>query len=402
MHSITRREFGGWAAALAVPSWKLFGADDLDAILRSGMQQRKIPAVVALAGTADRITYTGAFGTRDAASGIAVAPDSIFAIASMTKAVTSACAMQLVERGKMTLDEPASKHVPELGMLQVLEGFDSAGKPMLRAAKKAVTLRNLLTHTSGFAYDTWHENIFKLTSSGGDATHVLAFEPGSKWQYGPSTLWAGRLVEAVSGMDLEKYMQQNLLGPLGMKDTTFVFPAEKFERLVGRYQRQPDGSLTPAPRTLPAPPPFYRGDGGLFSTAPDYLKFTQMILRHGAGPGSERILQAKTVAQMSVNGTGHIAAGRLKTMRPPQSSDTDFHPGHDDRYTLGFLMNPEAYPGARSAGSLAWAGINNTYYWIDPRRGISGVIMMQFLPFADKEAVGLLGDFERGVYASRT
>jgi methyl acetate hydrolase len=401
MHRLTRREFGGLALALGTQTPRLFGATSIDDVLRSGLQQRKIPAVTAVAGTASATTYTGAFGIRDATSGVAVAQDSIFAIASMTKAITSAGAMQLVERGKMTLDEPASKHLPELGTLQVLDGFDSAGKPMLRPAVKPVTLRQLLTHTSGFAYDTWHEAIFKYTSSGADATHVLAFEPGSKWQYGPSTLWAGKLVEAVSGQNLEQYLQQNVLGPLGMKDTTFIFPKEKYERLVGRYQRNPDGSFTPAPRTLPPPPPTYRGDGGLFSTAPDYLKFTQMILRHGAGPGSERILQAKTVAQMSANGTGHIAAGRLKTMRPTQSSDVDFHPGHDDRYTLGFLMNPDAIPGARSAGSLAWAGIDNTYYWIDPKRGICAVIMMQYLPFADKEAVGLLGDYERAVYASK-
>jgi CubicO group peptidase (beta-lactamase class C family) len=355
-----------------------------------------------MAGTASAITYSGAFGTRDPASGMAVTPESIFSIASMTKAVTSVGAMQLVEQGKVTLDEPAAKHVPELGMLQVLDGFDSAGKPVLRPAAKPVTLRQLLTHTSGFAYDTWHEAMFKFTSSGGDTTHVLAFEPGSKWQYGPSTLWAGRVVEAVSGMDLEKYLQQNVLGPLGMKDTTFIFPMEKYERLVGRYQRETDGALTPVPRSMPMPPTVYRGDGGLFSTAPDYLKFTQMILKRGAGPRGERILKEKTVALMSANGTGHIPAGRLKTFRPAQSSDVDFHPGHDDRYTLGFLMNPEAIPGARSAGTLAWAGIYNTYYWIDPRHNVCGVIMMQFLPFADKEAVGLLDDFQHAVYSSRT
>jgi len=203
-------------------------------------------------------------------------------------------------------------------------------------------------------------------------------------------------------MDLEQYMRRNILDPLGMKDTTFVFPKEKFDRLMSLYRRQPDGTLVEAPRTVPAAPPFYRGDGGLFSTSLDYIKFTQMILRRGVGEGGERILAAKTVAQMSANGTGHIAAGRLKTQRPAQSSDVDFHPGHDDRYTLGFLMNPDAYPGGRSAGSLAWAGINNTYYWIDPRRGVCAVIMMHFLPFADKEAVGLLGDFEHAVYSSLT
>jgi len=399
----TRRQLGGFALAFGASGARLWSAPSaIDAALREAVARHKIPTMVATAGNAHGVTYTGTFGMRDSASGMAAAADSIFSIASMTKAVTSAAAMQLVERGKMTLDEPASKHLPELSKVQVLEGFDAAGKPMLRPPKKAVTLRHLLTHTSGFAYDTWHEAMFKLTSAGVDGTYILAFDPGTKWQYSMSTLWAGRVVEAVSGQNLEQYLQANILGPLGMKDTTFILPKEKFDRLVSRYQRQPDGALTEVPRTMPAPPPSYRGDGGLFSTAPDYLKFTQMFLRHGGVEGSERILAAKTVAQMSANGTGHIAAGRLKTQRPAQSSDVDLHPGHDDRYTLGFLMNPDAYTGGRSAGSLGWAGINNTYYWIDPRRGVCAVIMMHFLPFADKEAVGLLGDFERAVYASIT
>ena len=378
------------------------GANGIGDALRSGMQRRGIPAVAAIAGTADSVIWSGAFGTRDSASGIAIAQDSIFAIASMTKAITSAGAMQLVEQGKLALDEPASKYLPELATLQVLDGFDAASKPMMRPPMKQVTLRQLLTHTSGFVYDSWHEAMFRFTSSGGDSTHVLAFEPGAKWQYGPGTYWVGRLVEAVSGMDLEKYVQQHIVGPLGMKDTSSILTAEKFDRLVGRYQRETNGSLTPVPRTMPAPPKSYRGDGGLYSTAPDYLKFTQMILKRGAGPGGVRILQEKTVALMSANGTGNIPAGRLKTLNPAQSGDVDFHPGHDDRYTLAFLMNPEAVQGERASGSLAWAGIFNTYYWIDPHSNVSGVIMMGFLPFADKEAVGLLDEFQRVVYSART
>lgn len=406
MRRFTRRELGCVALAIGAQPGRLFAANNsehsIDAVLRAGIGPRKIPAVTAVAGTANAISYSGAFGTRDSASGTAVTTESIFSIASMTKAVTSTAAMQLVEQGKLALDEPASKHLPELGKLQVLDGFNSAGKPILRPATRAVTLRHLLTHTSGFAYGTWHEAMFRFTSSGGDDTHVLAFEPGAKWQYGPSTFWVGRLVEAVSGMNLEKYFQQNVLGPLGMKDTSFILPKEKYERLVGRYQRETNGSLKPEPRSMPKPAAAYRGDGGLFSTAPDYLRFTQMILRRGAGMGGARILKEETVALMSANGTGNIPAGRLRTTDPAMSSNVDFHPGHDDRYTLGFLMNPEAVPGGRSAGSLSWAGLFNTYYWIDPHSDICGVIMMQLLPFADKEAVGLLDDFQRAVYSSRT
>lgn len=382
------------AVACGATAPRVFGAgQNIDSVLRGGMQKYGVPAVVAIAANAKSTTYSGAFGT-----GVVV--DSIFNIASMTKAITSAAAMQLVERGKLNLDEPASNHLPELGNLKVLDGFGLDGQPNLRPAAGPVTLRQLLTHTSGFAYDTWHEAMFQFTSKGGDASHLLAFDPGTKWQYGPSTFWAGRLVEAASGLDLEKYLQQNILGPLGMKDTSFVLPKEKFGRLATGYQHEPDGDFTPMPRKMPTPPTMYRGDGGLYSTAPDYLKFTQMILNKGTGPGQTRILSARTVGQMSENGTGKIAAGRLKSYRSQISSDLDVHPGHDDRYTLGFLMNPEGVPGARAAGTLAWAGLMNTYYWIDPKSNVTGVIMMQFLPFADKAAIGMLDEFQRAVYSA--
>ena len=359
-----------------------------------------------MAATADKITYSGAFGKRDSASGVDLKPDSIFAIASMTKAITTTAALQLVERGKLTLDEPAAKHLPELGKLNVLEGFDSAGKPILRPATKPVTLRNLLTHTSGFAYDTWDAKILRYTTQAGGAIPPgtvaplvpLSFEPGTRWQYGYGLDWSGRLVETVSGQTLEQYFQTNILQPLGMKDTTFLLPPDKFDRLVSVYTRQADGSLKENPRTMPAPPKAFNGGGGLYSTAPDYVRFMQMILHDGRSSSKQQILQAKTVQMMKSNQVGAIRAGILKTARPALSSDVDFHPGATDKYTFGFLMNPTAYEGGRSAGSLAWAGVYNTYYWIDPHRALCGVIMMQFLPFADKEAVGLLGEFERAVY----
>ena len=405
MSVISRREFGGAVLALGASTRKLWSAPGLDETLRDSMQRRKIPAVAAMVATADKITYSGAFGKRDSASGVDLKPDSIFAIASMTKAITTTAALQLVERGKLTLDEPASRHLPELGKLNVLQGFDAAGKAILRPATKPVTLRNLMTHTSGFAYDTWDADILRYTSQAGGAIPPgtvaplvpLAFEPGTRWQYGYGMDWTGRLVETVSGQTLEQYFQTNILQPLGMKDTTFILPPEKFDRLISQYTRQPDGTLKENPRTMPKPPKAYNGGGGLFSTAPDYVRFMQMILHHGRG-SKEQILQAKTVEMMESNQVGGIRAGVLKTARPAISSDVDFHPGATDKYTFGFLMNPTAYEGGRSAGSLAWAGVYNTYYWIDPKRSLCAAVMMQFLPFADKEGVGLLSDFEKAVY----
>jgi CubicO group peptidase (beta-lactamase class C family) len=360
-----------------------------------------------MVASTDSILYSGAFGKRDSASGIDVKPDSIFAIASMTKAITSVAAMQLVERGRLKLDEPVAKHLPELAKMEVLQGFDAAGKPVLRPATKPITLRHLLTHTSGFAYPTWHEGMFKYTQAtaplppGVVAPLVpLMFEPGTAWQYGYSADWTGRLVEAVSGLNLEQYFQRNILQPLGMNDTSFIFPAEKFDRLVGRSQRQNGGPLQEVPRTLPPKPAAFNGGGGLNSTAPDYIKFTQMILRYGRSGVREEILTAKSVEAMSMNQIGGLSAGKLKTFLPNISSEVDVHPGFSDKWGLGFLINTTAYPGGRSAGSLAWAGVYNTFYWIDQPRGLCAVIMMQFLPFVDKEAVGLLGDFERAVYAN--
>jgi methyl acetate hydrolase len=407
MHTLNRREFSRLALALGVTARGLRGATSIDETLRNGIARRKIPAAVGMVSTNGKITYQGAFGTRDAVSGVNVTTDSIFAIASMTKAITSTAALQLVDQSKLKLDEPVSKHIPEFAKLQVLDGFDSSGKPILRPVRTPVTLKHLLTHTSGFCYDTWSEEMVKYekataTSIGlGVAPLVpLMFEPGARWQYGYSTDWTGRLVEIVSSLTLEEFFRRNILDPLGMSDTSFLLPTAKFDRLVTRYDRQPDGSLKQAARALPATPAAFNGGGGLYSTAGDYVKFMQMILRHGRGEGNTRILQPKTVALMTSNQIGPLGAGKLKTQRPNISSDVDVHPGAIDKWGLGFLINTVAYPGGRSAGSLAWAGVDNTFYWIDPKRQICAVLMMQFLPFVDTEAVAMLGEFEKAVYAA--
>jgi methyl acetate hydrolase len=406
MSTFTRRDFGAIALALGARAPLLRAAPSLDDTLRTGIERRKIPAVAAMIATGDGITYRGAFGKGDVISGAKATPDSIFAIASMTKAITSTAAMQLVDQGKLKLDEPVSRHIPEFARLEVLDGFDSSGKPKLHPVRTPVTLKHLLTHTSGFCYDTWSGEMVEYEKHGGKAPAGVAplvplmFEPGKRWQYGYSLDWTGRLVEVVSGLTLEQYFERNICEPLGMKDTSFLLPAEKFDRLVSRHQRQPDGSLKQEPRTPPAAPAAFNGGGGLYSTPGDYVKFMQMILRRGRTSAGKQLLQPATVELMSTNQIGELGAGRLKSFQPERSSDVDLHPGAQDKWGLGFLINTTAYPGGRSAGSLAWAGISNTFYWIDPKRGICATIMMQFLPFVDKEAVGLLSDFERAVYAS--
>lgn len=402
---ITRRELGSAALLLLARGRRLQAASGLDETLRSALERRKIPAAAAMAATAEKTVWSGAFGKRDSTSGVDVTTGSIFAIASMTKALTSTAAMQQVEAGKLTLDEPVSRHLPQLGKLKVLRGFDrDTGKPILRPAAKPVTLRRLLTHTSGFAYDTWDENMFRYTKLTGPTAPgtvpPLMFEPGTRWQYGTGVDWAGRLVEALSGQSLEEYFQGRILQPLGMKDTSYILPPEKFDRLVSAWRRGSDGSLAQDPRKQPDPPKSFNGGGGLYSTVGDYTRFMQMILRRGRGSGGERILEAKTVDLMATNQIGRLSAGKMKSFRPEASSDVQFHPGFTDGFGLGFLINGTAYEGGRSAGSLAWAGIDNTFFWIDPRRGLCAVLMMQFLPFVNKDAIAVLNDFERAVYAT--
>ena len=292
MLSLTRRQFSAAALGLVSPAGRLLGATanttGIAEALRSGVEKRGIPCAAAIVANANNVIYSGAFGKRDSASSINATTGSIFRIASMTKAITTTAALQLVEQGKVTLDDPVSKHLPQLAKLDVLEGFDTSGKPILRPAKTPIALRHLLTHTSGFVYPTWNPMLAqynKVTNNARPAAVApltpLLFEPGTRWHYGTSVDWAGKLVEKISGLTLEQYFQKNILQPLGMKDTSFLVAPEKFDRLVSTYRRQPDGKLKEDPRTQPAAPAEFNGGGGLFSTAADYIRFTQMILRKG-------------------------------------------------------------------------------------------------------------------------
>jgi methyl acetate hydrolase len=398
MPRIDRRTFIGSSLLAAAPS------NAIDDALRSGIARRNIPAVAAMVAGPNRTLYTGAFGRRDTA-GPDVRPDSIFGIASMTKAITTVAALQLVEQGKVALDEPVARHLPQFQNVEVLQGFDPAGKPMLGPAKTAPTLRHLLTHTSGLCYDVWDANMFRYSSQAARQDESrpgpLMFEPGARWQYGQGLDWAGRLVETISGMTLEAYFQDRILRPLGMRDTSYIVPPDRFDRLVATSQRGADGHLQQNERKLPAPPKTFNGGGGLYSTAPDYVRFMQMILNRGRGPNNIRILQAKTIDGMETNQIGALTAGKMKSFRPNVSSNVDMQPGETEKWSLGFLLNTAPYSGGRSAGSLAWAGLFNTFYWIDPKRKLCAVILMQFLPFVDREAVGMLNDFEHAVYSAR-
>lgn len=380
----------------------------IDQILRQKSDAKEIPGVVAMAATGNEVIYQGAAGKRDLGKDDAMTPDSVFWIASMTKAITTAAGMQLVEQGKLSLDEPIGKLLPDLASPQVLEGFDASGEPKLRAAKKPITLRQLMTHTAGFAYDMWNGDVGKYlekTATPGIISCLNAAlktpimtDPGTRWEYGTNIDFVGKAVEAASGKKLDAYLRENMFAPLGMNDTGFKISDSMRKRLVGMHARGPDGALAPMPFELEQAPEFHMGGGGLYGTAADYIKFTQMILNKGRGNGNQ-LLKPETVAQMGQNNIGELTMGKMPTALPPYTNDVDLYPDIVKKWGLSFMINTAKTPEGRSAGSLAWAGLANTYFWIDPARNVSGVILMQLLPFADGKALETFAGFERGIYA---
>jgi methyl acetate hydrolase len=381
---------------------------EIDQLLRQMADAKQIPGVVAMAATGKDVIYQGAFGKRDLSGDVAMTPDSLFWIASMTKAITTAAGMQLVEQGKLSLDEPIGKVLPDLAAPQVLEGFDARGEPKLRPANKPITLRHLMTHTAGFAYNMWNGDMVQYLEKTGTPPVTtcqnaalktpLMTDPGTRWEYGTNIDFVGKAVEAASGKRLDVYLRDHLFTPLGMSDTGFKIGEAQRKRLVGMHQRNADGSLTPIPFELEQEPEFHMGGGGLYGTAGDYLKFCQMILNKGKGNGNQ-VLKAETVATMGQNHIGELNMGKMTSAVAFATNDVDLYPDMVKKWGLSFLINTAKTPEGRSPGSLAWAGLANTYYWIDPARDVAGVILMQLLPFADGKCLEAFAGFERGVYA---
>jgi CubicO group peptidase (beta-lactamase class C family) len=381
----------------------------IDELLRRVTDAGDIPGLVAVAGTSREVIYQGAFGKRDMSKPQPMTIDSVFWIASLTKAVTSVAAMQLVEQGRLSLDGPIAAVLPELAEPQVLKGFEIDGSPKLRPAKGPITLRQLLTHTAGFCYDTFNDDMAGYLERTGTPPIVtctnaalqlpLVSDPGTRWQYGPSTDWVGKAVEAASGQRLDAYFRDNIFSPLGMNDTAFRISDAMRQRLVGMHARGADRSLIPMPFEVEQEPEVFLGGGGLYGTAPDYLAFTRMILNKGRGNGRQ-LLKPETVDLMGRNHIGDLLVPRLTSAVPALSNDLDLYPDMPKKWGLGFLINTARSSEGRSAGSLAWAGIANGYYWIDPARDVAGVIQMQLVPFADPECLDTFAAFERGIYAA--
>ena len=382
--------------------------DQIDAALRRAAEAGDVPGVVAMATDRTSVIYEGAFGKRVQGQPAPMTVDTVGWIASMTKAVTGAAAMQLVEQGKLDLDAPAARIVPDIAAAQVLEGFD-AGGPRTRAPRRQITLRHLLTHTAGFGYEIWSQEVAAyqaaknipgiITCQNAALGTPLLFDPGDKWFYGIGIDWAGKMVEAASGKRLGDYLQQNLFAPLGMTSTAFKITPDMRERLAKIHQRGDDDTLTPQMELeIPQDAEFDMGGGGLYGTAGDYLRFVRMMLNRGKANGSQ-VLKPETVGLMSRNAMGDCRVTLLKTAAPTLSNDAEFFPGVPKSWGLTFQINAETAPTGRPAGGLMWAGLANTYFWIDQSTRIGGVYITQILPFADKKSLPLYYEFERAFYS---
>ncbi|WP_204848133.1 serine hydrolase domain-containing protein [Rhodopila globiformis] len=394
---------GGRALAAAEPALNN-SLEEVDQALRQAVNARTVPGIVAIGANDRGIVYEGAFGPN-------VTADSLFWIASMTKAITATAAMQLVEQGKLQLDEPIGKLLPDLQSPKVLEGFDASGAPKLRPAKRPITLRHLLTHTAGFTYAIWSANLTRYQKVTGlpdvgtckyaSLLAPLEFDPGDRWEYGINMDWVGKAVEAVSDQSLEVYFREHIFAPLGMNDSGFLISTPQKARVTQMYKRRQDGSLEPMAFEMPQRPEFFMGGGALFSTPRNYIAFTQMLLHDGTFNGA-RVLKPETVALMRQNNMGDLNVTTLKTVQPDLSNDANLFPGMVQKWGLSFDINTQPGPAGRSAGSIAWAGLFNTYFWVDPNQKVTGVIMSQLLPFADAHVLDLFAKFESGLYRAVT
>ena len=373
---------------------------------------QRVPGVVAAITGRDGLLYEGASGQRTHGQAGAMTTDSVFAMFSTTKAITATAVLQLVEDGLLDLDAPARNYVPMIGELKVLEGFDIDGTPRLRAPKKHITTRMLLLHTAGLGYEFFNENYNRLVQEGRQPSIIsgslaalmtpLLFEPGEEWEYGSSMDWAGLVVEAITGKRLGEVMQQRIFEPLGMTDTAFSMTASMLQRRAGMHQREEDGSLTAVEGSLlPEEPEVHMGGHGLFSTVKDYCLFIRAWLNDGQGDHGP-ILKPETIRFAEKNGLDNLKIKALPCVIPSISHTAEFFPGMPKSWALSFMINEQDAPTGRPAGSLAWAGLANLFYWIDRKNGIGGFWATQILPFVDPVSTNGYLDFETATYRNLT
>lgn len=386
---------------------KIFNTDDV--LSQSVSAAPAVPGVVAMVTDRNGNLYEGAAGLRRLDRPNPMTTDSVFALFSTTKAITSTAALQLVEAGKLDLDAPAACYAPEIGQLQVIDGFEADGEPRLRAPKRQITAKDLLLHRAGFGYDFFNETYKRLaeekdqpsiiTASKAALMTPLLFDPGEKWEYGSNIDWLGQVIEGITGERLGAVFQKRIFEPLGMTGTGFELTDAMRARLAGMHQRGADGTLEAIDFELPADPEVHMGGHGLYGTVGDYMRFIRMWLNDGRGDHGQ-VLRPETVAMAEQNHLGDLKVTPLPGVISTLSNDADFFPGQSKSWSYGFMVNDEDAPTGRPAGALGWAGLANLFYWIDRKNGLGGFWATQILPFGDPASFGSYLSFEEKACSS--
>ncbi len=380
-----------------------------DAILKGVVTSNpRVPGVVAMVTDRERNIYEGAAGVRRLDREQPMTTNDAFALFSTTKAITATAALQLIEEGRLDLDAPASKYAPDIGRLQGIEGFDAKGEPRLRAPKREVTTKHLLTHTGGFGYDFFNKTYAQLAEKKGQHSVITAskaalmtpmlFDPGEKWEYGSNLDWVGQVIEGITGQRLGEVLQTRIFDPLGMRDMTFALNDGLRARLASMHARNEDDSLVPMDFELPSEPEVHMGGHGLYGTVGDYMRFIRMWLNDGRSEHGQ-VLKPETVRMAELNHLGPNKVTMLPGVIPSLSNDAEFFPGQSKSWSLAFMVNDEDAPTGRPAGALGWAGLANLFYWIDRKNGIGGFWATQILPFGDPASFVGYMNLETAVYA---
>ena len=377
---------------------KVLGISDagkaaLTAQMNDAVKKGEAPAIVEIVVNREGTLYEGSAG---------LPTNALFNIASMTKPVTSVAIMMLMEQGQLRLDDPVSAYLDGYDKLQVITKFNARDATYeTRPAKNVMTIRHLLSHTSGLGYSFTNPIEYALfaKTKKGEWELPLLDEPGTQFNYSASSRVLGFIVEKITKQDLETWYQEHIFNPLGMVDTSYAVPENKQARLAPQFTRA-SGQVEALPKTpipVKAVPPL-RGDGGLYSTVEDYGRFVRMLLNGGTFNG-RRILNEASVTMMGQNAIGSVVLELQPDADKQRTKPFPLGAGKD-KFGLGFQIAADdpATKGFRSPGSMSWAGIFNTEFWVDPVKHIGGVHMMQLLPFYDDGAIRALRGFERTVY----
>jgi methyl acetate hydrolase len=377
-------------------------------VLDAAVANTTIPGAVVAATGADGAVDEVCAGTLGVDSDVPVTPGTMFRLMSMTKAFVSVAALQLVERGQLSLDQQVASVLPAFGEPQVLDGFEG-DVPRLRPPSRPPTITHLLTHTAGHGYGFCNADLLRYRRVSGVPDEFsglraglnvpLIADPGTEWNYGINTDWLGQVIEAVSGQDLAAYLRRHVFAPLGMSDATFAPTEEQRARLMAIHSRTPDGGLEIVDLDAPtAEPEFWPAGHGSFGTARDYGRFMAALLGDGELDG-ERILAPESVDLMfSDHLSGISLPAVMESAIPELANDIPSAP-FAQGWGLGLHLFTEDLPGMRRAGSGDWAGLYNSYFWIDRASGIAAAFLTQVLPFFDAGIVEVIGAVEQAIYS---